>query len=102
MRKTGSAKFSFAFKYNNNTFGVWYDYTEGKIFVSNDYIKNTPFMFACTLKDHTPNTMLINSLAKVNFWKSFIDNFKLGNVYYENNKIKYVCEEMIRLVLTLK
>ena len=102
MRKTGTAKFSFAFKYNNNTFGVWYDYTEGKIFVSNDYIKNTPFMFACTLKDHTPNTMLINSLAKVNFWKSFIDNFKLGNVYYENNKIKYVCEEMIRLVLTLK
>ena len=41
-KKQGSSKFSFAFIYNNETFGVWFDYSQGKIFVSNDYLKNTP------------------------------------------------------------
>ena len=43
--KSGSSKFSFAFIYNNETFGVWVDYNIGKVFVSSDHIKNTPLDF---------------------------------------------------------
>lgn len=99
-KKQGSAKFSFAFIYNNETFGVWYDYNEGKIFVSNDYLKNTPYLFACTLKDHTPNTLLLNSTKKYNCWKSFIDNYRLGNLRFENMKIKLIVQDLIKLILT--
>ena len=79
--------------------GVWNDYTEGKIYVSLDYDINTPFIFAMTLKDHTPNTMLINSAKKYNCFKTFIENFKLGNVYYENSKIKYVVQDLIKTII---
>lgn len=75
-KKQGSSKFSFAFIYNNETFGVWFDYSLGLVFVSNDYDKNTPFMFACTLADHSPNTLLLSSVKKYNCWKSFIDAYR--------------------------
>lgn len=76
-KKHGTSKFSFAFKYNDDTFGVWFDYTEGKIYISNDYIKNTPFMFSTTLKDHTENTLFIKSAKKYNCWKKFIEQYQL-------------------------
>lgn len=98
-KKQGTSKFNFAFIYNNETFGVWFDYSLGKIFVSNDYLKNSPYIFACTLKDHTPNTLLLNSIKKYHCWKSFIDNFALGNVRFENQKIKYICQDLIKHIM---
>jgi len=76
-KKQGTAKFSFAFVYQNETFGVWNDYIQGKVFVSSDYIKNTPYVFAITLADHTPNTMLLSSAKKYNCWKTFIQNYNM-------------------------
>ena len=95
-KKQGSAKFYFAFIYNNETFGVWLDYNEGKIYVSTDYLKNTPYMFACTLKDHTPNTMLLNTAKKYHCWKNFIENYRMGNVRFESMKIKFIVQELIK------
>jgi len=71
-------------------------FTSGKVFVSFDYDKYTPFIFSLTLADHSPNTMMINSLRRYSFWKTFIENFKLGNVYFENQKIKHNCYEVFR------
>ena len=68
-------------------------FTNGKVFVSFDYDKYTPFIFSLTLADHSPNTMMINSLRRYSFWKTFIENFKLGNVYFESQKIKHNCYE---------
>ena len=99
-KKEGTAKFSFAFIYNNEYFGVWFDYSLGKIYVSNDCDKSSPFIFACTLKDHTPNTLLLNSVKKYNCWKTFIDNYRLGNLRFENAKIKYVVQDLIKNILT--
>ena len=82
------------------TFGVWYDYANGLIFVSNDYDKNTPYMFACTLKDFKENTMLIRQARKYNCWRTFIDNYELGNVRFENMKIKNISQEIIKMFLT--
>ena len=76
-KKHGTSKFSFAFKYNDNIYGIWFDYTEGKIYVSNDFIKNTPFMFSATLQDHTENTLFFKSAKKYNCWKKFIEQYQL-------------------------
>lgn len=98
-KKSGSAKFSFAFIFKNEKYGVWFDYNAGKIFVSTDYIKNTPMMFATTLNDHSPNTMFLHSAKKYHCWKSFIDNYNLGNVRFENVKIKNITQELIKNIL---
>ena len=99
-KKQGTAKFYFSFIYNNDTFGVWFDYTLGKIYVSNDFIKNSPFTFACTLKDHSTNTLLLSSVKKYNCWKVFIEQFRQGNVRFENSKIKFVVQDLIKVILT--
>ena len=76
-KKPGTAKFTCAFIYNNQTYGVWFDYAHGKIFVSNDYIKNTPFMFSTTLTDHRENTLFIKSARKYACWRQFIEQYQL-------------------------
>ena len=96
QKKTGTAKFHFAFIYEDSIYGVWYDYKEGKIFVSFDYDKNSKDIYAMTLKDHRPNTMMFNALKRYNFWRNFIDNYRLGNVCYENQRIKHNVFELIK------
>lgn len=98
-KKKGGARFNFAFVYNNITYGVWYDNNLGKIYVSYNYDKNTPFIFSCTLQDHTENTLFLQSAKKYRCWKFFIDNFQLGNVRYENQKIKAVTIELFKKII---
>lgn len=94
--KTGSAKFSFALIYEDSVYGIWNDYHEGKVFVSSDYDRYSPYIFSMTLKDHKPNIMMFNAMRKYNFWKNFLENFKSGVVYFENQKIKHNMYSLIK------
>ena len=98
--KGSSAKFSFAFIYEGETLGVWVDYSVGLVYVSKDYLKNTPFMFACSLEDHSPNTLLLTSVRKYNCWKVFIESYKIGSLRFENMKIKNITLDLIKHVIT--
>lgn len=97
-KKKGSAKFNFGIIYHGLVFGVWFDYTEGKIYVSNDYYKQTFSLFALTNSDHNENTMLMKSINKYNCWKTFMDNYNVGNVRFENQEIKAVFTEIINKI----
>lgn len=72
----------------------------GKIFVSNNYVKNSPFTFALSIDDHNINTMLVNSCKNYYCWKTFIQNYKLGNVRFENMSIKASTQNMIKHFIT--
>lgn len=97
-KKTGTSKCNFAFQFRNKIYGVWFDFNEGKIFVSEDYLENVQF-FACTKEDQTPNTMLISAAKDYNCWKLFVKNYKLGNVYFESLKIKQATQDLLKLML---
>lgn len=97
--KTKNSKFQFAITYKNKIFGVWFAMNDGKIFISNDYIKNTPFLFCLTQEDHTPNTLLIKSLKKYNCWKIVQENYQLGNVFFETQKIKLLFQDILKMML---
>lgn len=97
MHKTKNSHCKFGFIYKNITYGVWYDYNAGKVFISNDY--NTPYIFSTTNDDMKPNTMMLNFCKKSVIWRSFIDNYKLGNVFYENVKLKLIMQELIRYLI---
>lgn len=101
-KKKGTSKFNFGIVYRGLVFGVWSDFTEGKIYVSNDYYKDTINLFALTNSDHNENTMLMKSLNKYSCWKKFIDNYELGNVRFESQEIKAVFTEIINQVLIHK
>ena len=97
-KKTGNSRCTFSFKYKDVIYGVWFDYSVGKIFVSNDH--NSQICFSCTLDDHSPNTMFYSVAKEYNSWRTFIKNYKLGNVYFENIKIKNICQELIKNLLS--
>ena len=97
MRKTEKANYYFTFIYMGNKYGVWIDYREGKMFVSENVDESCNIVYAITVSDHSPNTMLLSQINKAVFWKKFIDNYKMGNVYFESQKIKNICYEVIRL-----
>lgn len=99
QKKTGNAKFSFALIYNDITFGIWNDFKEGKIFVSTDYENDSYYTFAMTIKDHQPNTMMFTMIKRFSFWKVFLENFSIGNVYFENQFVKH---EFLKLMKEYK
>lgn len=101
-KKTGSSKFNFAFIYNKEVYGVWNDFKNGKVYVSEDYEEKSSFIFSITLKDSRPNTMLMSAFQRYDFWKQFLKYFKLGVVCYESQKIKKVVYEIIKLYNSVK
>ncbi len=97
MRKTEKSNYYFTFVYMGEKFGVWVDYTEGKMFVSADVDPSCKIVYSLTVDDHEPNTLLLGQITKSPFFKPFMENYKMGNVYFENQKIKTIVYEVIKL-----
>ena len=98
-KKTGQAKCNFAFVYMDHIFGVWFDWSAGKIYISFDYDKNVP-QFACTTKDHKPNILLLSAVKDYHSYKTFKKNYEQGNVFYESIKVKNLFHQAVRTLLT--
>lgn len=96
-KKSEKAQYYFTFLYNGDKYGVWIDYRAGKMFVSPDVDPSCKLIYSLTVDDHSPNTLLLNQLGRSPFFKTFIDNYKMGNVYFENQKTKNICYEVIKL-----
>jgi hypothetical protein len=86
-------------KYNGTTFGIWIDRSVSKMFVSYDVEPTCRIIYSITLDDHSPNTMLLKSISKAVLFKTFIDNYNMGNVYFENINIKNIVYDIIRKVM---
>lgn len=97
QRKTEKAQYYFSFVYNGTTYGVWIDYNVGKMFVSENVDPSCKLVYSITVEDHSPNTLLLRQINKAVFFKTFIENYKLGNVYFESQKIKNIVYEVIKL-----
>lgn len=98
-KKTDKSHCYFSFFYMGEQFGVWIDYSAGKYFVSQDVDPSNLNVYSLTVEDHTPNTMLLNGITKSFHFKPFIENYKLGNVYFESQKIKNIVYEVIRMIM---
>lgn len=96
-KKTGTSKFLFSFLYNGNQYGVWVDYNNGKMYISNDFIEG--MVFATTTKDHKPNTLFFSVAKNYTCWNMFVENYKLGNVYFESNTIKNASKEILKNII---
>ena len=100
-KRTSNAKHCFTFYYNDVPYGVWVDIREGKMWVSEAYDPSCLLKYTLTLKDHRPNTMFFKSKSKGGYFKMFIENYKLGNVYFENQKVKNIAYEVIQMTMNV-
>lgn len=81
-KKSSSARFNFGFIYQGITYGVWIDSALGAIYIDLTFDKNSKFIFACSLKDHKPNTMLLSSLNNYHCWKNLKKNVELRQCFF--------------------
>ena len=98
-KKSGKAKYYFTFIYKERHFGVWIDYTDGKMWVSEDIDPSYLLCYSLTTKDHQPNTLFFKTKGRAGHFKAFVENYKMGNVYFESINIKNMCYEVIQMVI---
>lgn len=97
-KKSQKAKHAFNFAYRGKEFGVWFDFAEGKMWVSNSTDPSGLF-YSFTMNDHRPNTMLFKTRNKSYWLKNFFEAFKQGTLYFESMNIKNMCYEILKMSL---
>lgn len=86
-KKTKTSKFYFILVLNSEKYGIWCDYKNGMMYISNDYDPNCPVLFSISPNDHNENTLLIRCRTSP-FFKSVIEHYRLGRLCFENQSIK--------------
>lgn len=86
-KKTKTCKFYFILVLNSKYYGVWCNYKNGLMFISNDYDPNCPVLFSINPDDHNENTLLIRCRTSP-FFKSIIEHYRLARLCFENQQIK--------------
>ena len=98
-KKDKNAKFYFMLIINGKQYGIWRDFKNQVIYVSNNYDPNCLVKFAIHEEDHTEST----TLAKVrsNFWfKQIINYYRVGKLCFENQTVKnLVMQELNRYLI---
>jgi hypothetical protein len=98
QKKTAKAKNFFVLKYKGQSYGVWIDYSAGKYFVSDDVDPSCKIVYSTTLEDHSPNTLLLKG-GQSKILKTFVNNYRMGNVLFESINIKNIVYEIVRMSL---
>lgn len=98
-KKTSNSKYWCTYIYKERTFGIWIDSIEGKMFVSEDVDPTYPIIYSITLKDHKPNTLFLRDKSRAVKFRIFLENYKLGNVRFENMNIKNITYEVIQMCM---
>lgn len=98
-KKDSNAKFFFILIINGKTYGVWRDYKNQYIYISNDYDPNCPIKFALHEDDHNESTTLAR--VRSNFWfKQIINYYRLAHLCFESQTVKnLVMQELNRYLI---
>ena len=100
-KKTPKARYYFTFLYKGYELGVWADFIEGKMFVTQQTDPTYPLVYSITMKDHKPNTMFLKNKSRAGHFKMFIEQYKLGNVRFENMNVKNLTYEVIQMSMSV-
>ena len=84
---------------NGKTFGVWHNSKTGRTYISEDYEPSSKLCFAMSIDDHTPESKYI-SIRQHSYIKVLIEQYKNGDLYFENMKVKNAFMKLIRKCLS--
>lgn len=80
-KKSETAQFYFAIKFDNKIVGVWVDYNEGIYYVSSKYPKDA-IVYALTKADMEPNILMIEKTSVL--LKGVRKLYMIGSVYFDS------------------
>lgn len=90
QKKTPASTYFFTIAAQGTHYGVWIDYSEGIMTLSNSVDPSCRIKYALTKEDHTLNTLLLKSKVKGFHLEMLIKQFQLGNLRFENVNIKNI------------
>ena len=86
-KKDKNAKFYFILIVNGKQYGIWRDFKNQVIYVSNDIDPNCPIKFAIHEEDHNEST--VYAKVRSNFWfKQIISAYRYARLCFESQAIK--------------
>lgn len=97
-KREGKCRYMYTLVYKGESLGVWSNMEQGKLFVCEQIDKTCPLKFVLTLDDMRPNTLLLSTANRSFCLKGFIENFRYGNVFCENQNIKKMVFEIANLL----
>lgn len=98
-KKEKNCKFYFILIINGYYYGVWNDYKNGVMYISEDYDPNCPVKYALNTKDHTESSILIR-VRNSPLIKSVIDHYRLARLCFENQRTKNMVMNELSRYLT--
>ncbi len=98
-KKEKHCKFYFILIINGKYYGVWNDYKNGVMYISEDYDPNCPVRYALNTKDHNESSILIR-VRNSPLIRSVIDHYRLARLCFENQKTKNVIINELSKYLT--
>ena len=79
------------------TYGVWIGKQSRKIYVESSYDKRNRRVYSTDEYNHDENTLLL--CARKDWFKIVAENYKIGNVRFENQRCKEDCMKLLRKIL---
>lgn len=88
-KKDKNAKFYFILYVNGKQYGIWRDFKNQLMYISNDIDPNCPIKFAINETDHNESTIFAK--VRSNFWfKQIINHYRLARLCFENQTVKNI------------
>lgn len=88
-KKDKNAKFYFILYVNSKAYGIWKDFKNDIIYISNDIDPNCPIKFAIHEDDHNEST--IYAKVRTNFWfQQIIKHYRMARLCFESQAVKNI------------
>ena len=97
-KKSERCRYLYSITYTGFTFGVWHDFKNGILYLSNDREKENKINYAFTTDDHKLNTMLVSTIRTSGYLKQLFDGFKMGFLRFESMDIKNIFHDLLKEV----
>ncbi len=88
-KKSKNVRLYFILTIEGKQYGIWRDYVDYTMYISEDIDPNCPVVIALSDLDHSSNTILVKSRSNP-YIKNIITYYKVGKLYFESQKIKNV------------
>lgn len=94
---SSTSKYTFTILGDGLEFGIYSDLQRGMIIVSDKIDYEFPYRYAITLKDHTPNTLLLKSSIPHIKWLSRM--FRLGIIKYTSASVQSKFYSILKYII---
>lgn len=87
-KRPKNLEFLFSIIFKGREVGIWINYKQGFVYVSNDYLETSKNRFALTKEDMDFNYILFNRLSNFFLFKEVVNYFKNGLVRFASIDLK--------------